>query len=217
MEVIQLFIDLLLHLDQHLLALTQTYGVWIYAILFLIIFSETGFVVTPFLPGDSLLFVAGALAAKGSLDVWGLMALLLLAAVAGNQLNFTIGRWLGPKVLASPRGARVLKPEYVARTQAFFERHGGKTIVLSRFVPIIRTYAPFIAGVGHMPIARFSLYNIVGAFTWIVSLVGAGYFFGNLPFVRDNLTAVVLGIVFVSLLPAVFEVLRARATKRGST
>ena len=215
MDLIQFFIDLVLHLDQHLLQLTRDYGVWVYGILFLIIFSETGFVVTPFLPGDSLLFVAGALAATGNLDVRVLTVSLVVAAVAGNQVNFTVGRWLGPKVLASPTGVRVLKPEYVARTQAFFERHGGKTLVLARFVPVVRTYAPFIAGVGRMPVARFSLYNLVGAAAWICSLVWAGYFFGNLPFVRENLTAVVLGIVFVSLLPALIEVIRARRVVGG--
>ena len=215
MDLIQFFIDLVLHLDQHLLQLTHDYGVWVYGILFLIIFSETGFVVTPFLPGDSLLFVAGALAATGHLDVRVLTVSLVVAALAGNQVNFTVGRWLGPKVLASPTGVRVLKPEYVARTQAFFERHGGKTLVLARFVPVVRTYAPFIAGVGRMPVARFSLYNLVGAAAWICSLVWAGYFFGNLPFVRENLTAVVLGIVFVSLLPALIEVIRARRVVGG--
>ena len=215
MDLIQFFIDLVLHLDQHLLQLTHDYGVWVYGILFLIIFSETGFVVTPFLPGDSLLFVAGALAATGNLDVRVLTVSLVVAAVAGNQVNFTVGRWLGPKVLASPTGVRVLKPEYVARTQTFFERHGGKTLVLARFVPVVRTYAPFIAGVGRMPVARFSLYNLVGAAAWICSLVWAGYFFGNLPFVRENLTAVVLGIVFVSLLPALIEVIRARRVMGG--
>ena len=215
MDLIQFFIDLVLHLDQHLLQLTRDYGVWVYGILFLIIFSETGFVVTPFLPGDSLLFVAGALAATGNLDVRVLTVSLVVAAVAGNQVNFTVGRWLGPKVLASPTGVRVLKPEYVARTQTFFERHGGKTLVLARFVPVVRTYAPFIAGVGRMPVARFSLYNLVGAAAWICSLVWAGYFFGNLPFVRENLTAVVLGIVFVSLLPALIEVIRARRVMGG--
>ena len=215
MDLIQFFIDLVLHLDQHLLQLTHDYGVWVYGILFLIIFSETGFVVTPFLPGDSLLFVAGALAATGNLDVRVLTVSLVVAALAGNQVNFTVGRWLGPKVLASPTGVRVLKPEYVARTQAFFERHGGKTLVLARFVPVVRTYAPFIAGVGRMPVARFSLYNLVGAAAWICSLVWAGYFFGNLPFVRENLTAVVLGIVFVSLLPALIEVIRARRVMGG--
>ncbi len=210
MELIQMFIDLVLHLDQHLLQLTRDYGVWVYGILFFIIFSETGFVVTPFLPGDSLLFVAGALAATGNLDLGVLTVALLVAAIAGNQVNFSIGRWLGPKVLASRTGARLLKPEHVARTQAFFERHGGKTLVLARFVPIVRTYAPFIAGVGRMPVPRFSLYNLLGALIWIGSLVGAGFLFGNLPFIRDNLTAVVLGIVFISVLPALIEVIRAR-------
>ena len=211
-----MLLDFIVHLDVHLFELTRDYGVWVYAILFFIIFSETGFVVTPFLPGDSLLFVAGAVAAKGGMDVLVLMVLLVIAAIAGNQLNFAIGRWLGPRIMASPRGARILKPEHVERTQSFFERHGGKTIVLSRFVPIVRTYAPFVAGLGGMPMVRFTAYNVIGAVAWIVSLVVAGYFFGNLPIISENLTAVVLGVVVLSVLPAVFEVTRARiAARRG--
>ena len=211
-----MLLDFIVHLDVHLFELTRDYGVWVYAILFFIIFSETGFVVTPFLPGDSLLFVAGAVAAKGGMDVLVLMVLLIVAAIAGNQLNFAIGRWLGPRIMASPRGARILKPEHVERTQSFFERHGGKTIVLSRFVPIVRTYAPFVAGLGGMPMVRFTAYNVIGAVTWIVSLVVAGYFFGNLPIISENLTAVVLGVVVLSVLPAVIEVTRARiAARRG--
>ena len=211
-----MLLDFIVHLDVHLFELTRDYGVWVYAILFFIIFSETGFVVTPFLPGDSLLFVAGAVAAKGGMDVLVLMVLLVIAAIAGNQLNFAIGRWLGPRIMASPRGARILKPEHVERTQSFFERHGGKTIVLSRFVPIVRTYAPFVAGLGGMPMVRFTAYNVIGAVAWIVSLVVAGYFFGNLPIISENLTAVVLGVVVLSVLPAVIEVTRARiAARRG--
>jgi membrane-associated protein len=209
-ELVQALLDVVLHLDVHLFELTRDHGAWVYAILFLIVFSETGFVVTPFLPGDSLLFVAGAVAAKGGMDVIVLMAFLLIAAIAGNQLNFAIARWLGPLIMASPRGARILKPEHVARTQAFFERHGGKTIVLSRFVPIVRTYAPFVAGLGGMRLGRFAAYNVLGALAWIVSLVVAGYFFGNLPIIRENLTVVVRGIVVLSVLPAAIEVIRAR-------
>lgn len=205
-----MLLDFIMHLDVHLFELTRDYGIWVYAILFLIIFSETGFVVTPFLPGDSLLFVAGAVAAKGGMDVLVLMVVLIIAAIAGNQLNFAVGRWLGPRIMASPRGARILKPAHIARTQAFFERHGGKTIVLSRLVPIVRTYAPFVAGLGGMPLGRFTAYNVIGAFTWIVSLVMAGYFFGNLPVISENLTAVVLGIVVLSVLPAIIEVIRGR-------
>ncbi len=144
------------------------------------------------------------------MDVLVLMVVLIIAAIAGNQLNFAVGRWLGPRIMASPRGARILKPAHIARTQAFFERHGGKTIVLSRLVPIVRTYAPFVAGLGGMPLGRFTAYNVIGAFTWIVSLVMAGYFFGNLPVISENLTAVVLGIVVLSVLPAIIEVIRGR-------
>ncbi len=214
MELIQVLLDFIVHLDVHLFELARDYRVWAYAILFLIVFSETGFVVTPFLPGDSLLFVAGAVAAKGGMDVLVLMAFLVIAAIAGNQLNFGIGRWLGPHIMASPHGARILKPGQVERTQAFFERHGGKTILLSRFVPIVRTYAPFVAGLGGMRMVRFTSYNVIGAVTWIVSLVVAGYFFGNLPIISDNLAAVVLGVVVLSVLPAVIEVTRARIAAR---
>ncbi len=207
MEVFTWLWDLVVHLDKHLLELTQTYGAWVYAILFLVIFSETGFVVTPFLPGDSLLFVLGALAAAGALDLWILLLLLTIAAIAGNQVNYAIGRYLGPKVFKS-RAARFLKPEYLERTHRFFERHGGKTIIITRFVPIVRTYAPFVAGVGAMEPARFTAYNIAGGVLWIVSLTLAGYFFGNIPVVKNNLTLVIFGIIFVSILPGIIEYLR---------
>ena len=207
MELLATLWGLVVHLDRHLLELTQAYGTWVYAILFVVIFSETGFVVTPFLPGDSLLFVLGALAAGGALDIWTLNVLLVVAAIAGNQVNFAIGRYLGPRIFKSG-GARVLKPEYLERTHRFFARHGGKTIIITRFVPIVRTYAPFVAGLGAMEPGRFTAYNIAGGVLWIVSLTLAGYFFGNIPIVKNNLTLVIFGIIFLSILPGIIEYLR---------
>lgn len=212
MELIAAFWDLLVHLDKHLLQLTQSYGPWVYAILFLVIFSETGFVVTPFLPGDSLLFVLGTLAAAGALDVWLLMTLLVIAAIAGNQVNYAIGHYLGPKVFKS-KSARFLKPEYLERTHQFFERHGGKTIIITRFVPIVRTYAPFVAGVGAMEPGRFTVYNVAGGVLWVVSLTLAGYFFGNIPIIKNNLTIVIFAIIFLSILPGIIEWLRHRSAR----
>jgi membrane-associated protein len=208
-------LDLVLHLDRHLLELARDYGPWIYGILFLIVFLETGVVVTPFLPGDSLLFVAGTLAATGELDVHWLAGLLAMAAVLGDSLNYAIGRYLGPRVFRF-EDSRFFKKAYIERTRGFFERHGGKTIVIARFIPIIRTYAPFVAGIGSMPYRRFLAFNVGGALLWVGSLTYAGYFFGNLPIVKDNLTAVILGIIFVSILPGIVEFARARrAAGRG--
>jgi len=203
------FVDLVLHLDRHLLELAQTYGIWIYAILFLIVFLETGVVVTPFLPGDSLLFVAGAIAAAGEMNVHGLVLLLIAAAILGDSLNYTIGRYLGPRVFRF-EDTRFFKRAYIDRTHAFFERHGGKTIIIARFIPIIRTYAPFVAGIGAMPYGRFLVFNVTGAVLWVLLLTYAGYFFGNLPIVKDNLTVVILGIIVLSILPAIVEFLRGR-------
>jgi membrane-associated protein len=211
-EILSAFIDLVLHLDRHLLALTQEYGVWVYAILFLIVFLETGVVVTPFLPGDSLLFVAGTLAAAGELNVHTLAALLIVAAILGDSLNYSIGRFLGPKVFRY-EDSRFFKRAYLEKTQAFFDRHGGKAIVIARFVPIIRTYAPFVAGIGAMRYPRFLAFNVGGALLWVISLTYAGYFFGNLPFIKNNLTIVILGIIFVSILPGLIEVWRARRSR----
>ncbi|HEX4985422.1 MAG TPA: DedA family protein [Burkholderiales bacterium] len=209
MDLLSGLLDLLLHLDRHLRELVQAHGAWVYAILFAIVFLETGVVVTPFLPGDSLLFVGGAVAAAGGLDA-GLLALVLFAAaVAGDSLNYSIGRYVGPRVFRR-EDSLLFRQEYVDRTRAFFERHGGKAIVLARFVPIIRTYAPFVAGIGAMDYRRFLTFNVAGAALWVGLLVYAGYFFGNLPFVRDNLTAVILAIVFLSILPAIVEYWRAR-------
>jgi len=205
-------VDLILHLDQHLRELAQNYGAWVYAVLFVIVFLETGVVVTPFLPGDSLLFVAGALAATGELNIHGLVVLLIAAAIAGDSLNYAIGRYLGPRVFRFD-DSRFFKRAYVERTHAFFERHGGKAIILARFVPIVRTYAPFVAGIGAMRYRHFLMFNVAGAVLWVALLAYAGFFFGNLPLVRNNLTVVILGIVVLSIMPAVVEFWR---TKRAT-
>ena len=212
MELVASFWDLLVHLDVHLGALIRDYGVWVYAILFAIIFAETGLVVTPFLPGDSLLFVAGAIAALGGIDVHLLVLSLTAAAVIGNATNYAIGRYLG-KRLFRERSARWLNPAYLDRTHAFYEKHGGKAVVISRFVPIIRTYVPFVAGLGAMDVGRFTLFNIGGAVLWVASLCYAGYFFGNLPWVKANLTLIIFGIIGVSLLPVVIGVWQARQSR----
>ncbi len=201
-------IDLFLHLDKHLDVVIQTYGVWTYGILFLIILLETGLVVTPILPGDSLLFAAGAFAARGSLDLTTLLVLLTTGAILGDGINYSIGYLLGPKVLTG--NSRVFRREYLEKTHRFYERYGGKTIVLARFVPIVRTFAPFMAGVGRMSYWKFASYNVVGAVLWICICTLAGFFFGNLEVVKNNFTLVVLGIVFVSVLPAAVEYLRSR-------
>ncbi|WP_434629333.1 DedA family protein [Chromobacterium sp. CV08] len=206
MEVLTFLIDFILHIDTHLAQLVANYGPWIYAILFLIIFCETGLVVTPFLPGDSLLFVAGALAAMGKMDVHALTATLIVAGVLGNTANYTIGRYLGKALLQ--RYPRLIKQQYLDKTHAFFARHGGKTIIFTRFAPILRTFAPFVAGIGAMGYRQFTVYNVLGAVIWVASFVYAGYFFGNLPFVRKNLELLVLGIIVVSFLPAIIEFLR---------
>ena len=209
MDLFSGILDLILHLDQHLRELAQTYGAWIYAILFLIVLLETGVVVTPFLPGDSLLFVAGTISAAGELNVHALVLLLIAAAIAGDSLNYSIGRYLGPRVFRFD-DSRFFKRAYVDRTHAFFEHHGGKAIILARFVPIIRTYAPFVAGIGAMRYRRFLMFNVTGAVLWVALLTYAGFFFGNLPLVRNNLTAVILGIIVLSVMPAIIEFWRTR-------
>lgn len=201
-------VDLFLHLDKHLSAVIADYGVATYAILFLIIFCETGLVVTPILPGDSLLFAAGALTAGSPLKIEILIPLLIAAAIVGDAVNYAIGKRLGPRVLE--RDGRFLKKEYLEKTQRFYEKYGGKTIVFARFVPIIRTFAPFLAGVGGMSYRRFFLYNVVGAVVWVGMFVLGGYWFGNIPLVKDNFTLVVLAIIFVSILPALVEYLKVR-------
>jgi len=212
MELLSQFLEVILHLDLHLRELAQTYGAWVYGILFLIIFCETGVVVTPFLPGDSLLFVAGTIAAAGHMNIHALALLLTAAAIAGDSLNYSIGRYLGPKVFRFDE-SRFFKRAYIDRTRAFFDRHGGKAIILARFVPIVRTYAPFVAGIGAMQYSRFLMFNVTGAVLWVVLLSYAGFFFGNLPVVRDNLTAVILGIIFLSIMPGAVELWRAKQAR----
>ena len=216
MELLAYFIDIVLHLDKHLAAMVQQYGVWIYAILFAIIFSETGFVVTPFLPGDSLLFVAGALAALGGMDIMILIAVLLAAAALGNTLNYQIGRYLGPKVFQW-ENSRFFNKAALMKTHLFYETHGGKTLVISRFLPLFRTFAPFVAGIGAMTWARFTFFNLIGAFAWVVSLTLTGYFFGNLPWVQKNLSAVIIGIIAISMIPVVIGWWQHRKEAKASS
>jgi len=209
MELIGGFVDLFMHLDRHLAAVVQDYGGWTYLILFLIVFCETGLVVTPLLPGDSLLFAAGALAAVTSLDVGWILLLLIVAAIAGDTVNYWIGSAVGPRVFRSGT-SRLLNREHLDRTHRFYERHGGKTIIIARFMPIIRTFAPFVAGIGSMSYGRFLLYNVVGGVAWVVSFVLGGYFFGNIPVVKRNFTLVIMAIVVLSILPGVVEFARQR-------
>jgi membrane-associated protein len=209
MEIITWFVDLVLHLDKHLVELLANYGLWVYGILFAIVFAETGFVVTPFLPGDSLLFAAGALAAvdtTGTLSAPMLSLVLVVAAVAGNTTNYHIGRWIGPAAFSGR--VRFLKVEYLQRTEGFFTRHGSMTIVLSRFVPVVRTCAPFVAGVARMPYARFQAYNVGGALAWVLALTWAGFFFGNISVIKNNFGFVTIGIVLVSVLPVIWVALK---------
>lgn len=215
MEIINFLIDFILHLDQHLNQIIQTYGLWTYLILFTIIFLETGLVVTPFLPGDSLLFAAGTFAALGSLNVWILWAVCFIAAVLGDTVNYWIGHTIGPR--AFEQDIRFLKKEYLQRTQRFYEKHGGKTIVLARFVPIVRTFAPFVAGVGTMEYKRFITYNIFGGFIWTGIFIWLGYFFGNIPFVQENFELVIVAIILVSVVPMAVEYVRSKARKDEHT
>lgn len=206
------FFQMVLHIDQTLGVWVQQYGVWVYLVLFLIVFAETGLVVLPFLPGDSLLFIAGAFGATGSLDPVLLSALLIVAAVTGNTLNYAIGRYIGPRVFSM--NLRFLDRGALMRTHAFYEKHGGKTIVMSRFIPVVRTFAPFVAGVADMPLSRFQLFNILGALLWVIGLVAAGYFFGNIPLVKEHLNTIVLLGLAAAIVPvvgaALFKLLRAR-------
>jgi membrane-associated protein len=208
-EVLAGLLDVVLRLDVHLGALIRDYGVWVYAILFAVIFAETGLVVTPFLPGDSLLFVAGALAALGGLDVHLLVGCLVAAAVLGNTTNYAIGRWLGRHYFDAGR-SRWIRREHLERTHAFYERHGGAAVVISRFLPIVRTYVPFVAGLAQMGRAQFTAYNVGGAVLWVASLAYGGYFFGNLPWVRANLSLIIVGIIAVSLVPLAVAAWKAR-------
>ncbi|MFO1371471.1 MAG: DedA family protein [Candidatus Competibacteraceae bacterium] len=213
MDFFNELLSFFLHLDRHLAELVNHYGSWIYAILFTIIFCETGLVVTPFLPGDSLLFAAGALAAVGQMNIHGLFLLLAVAAIAGNTVNYTVGRYLGEKAFSAD--ARILKQAYLDRTHRFFERHGGKTIVITRFVPIVRTFAPFVAGAGGMTYSRFLFYNVAGGVAWTASFLYGGYFFGNLPIIKNNFTLVILAIIVLSLMPGIVEYGRQRRTQAG--
>lgn len=201
-------IDFVLHFDKHLLEFVGNYGSWVYGLLFTIVFAETGFVVTPFLPGDSLLFAAGALGATGKLSTPVLFGLLAFAAFAGNTVNYAVGRFIGPRVFQSSH--RLLNREYLERAHAFFEQYGGKAIILGRFVPIVRTFVPFVAGAAQMTSASFVLYNATGAVAWVGLCLGAGFLFGNVPIVKDNFSLVTIGIVFVSVLPMVFELVKSR-------
>ena len=207
MELLLWAWELLVNLDQHLAALLQQHGAWVYLLLFVIIFSETGLVVTPFLPGDSLLFVAGALAAAGGMDVHLLALVLVLAAVLGNTVNYSIGYYIGPRIFHW-EGSRLFNRKALDRAHAFYERHGGKTIIITRFVPILRTFAPFVAGIARMTYLRFTAYNLAGALAWVLSLVYAGYWFGNVPVVKQNLSVVILGVIALSVMPIAFEYFR---------
>lgn len=207
--MISTIIDFILHIDQHLVALSAEYGVWIYAILFLIIFCETGLVVTPFLPGDSLLFAAGGIAALGEMNIHIMVLLLLAAAVLGDAVNFAIGKYFGARLFANP-DSKIFRRAYLEKTHAFYEKHGGKTIIIARFVPIVRTFAPFVAGMGNMHYGRFIRYNVIGAVLWVVLFSYAGYFFANIPAVKENLALVLAAIIVISVLPGVIEVVRAR-------
>ncbi len=211
MEYLAQFIDIVLHLDKHLAILVQQYGLWIYGILFFIVFAETGFVVTPFLPGDSLLFVAGALAAlgEGGMDIFVLIGVLSAAAILGNMLNYQIGRFFGPKVFHW-ESSRFFNKNALIKTHEFYEKHGGKTLVLSRFLPLFRTFAPFVAGIGAMSYAKFTFFNLVGAIAWVVSLCLAGFWLGNIPWVKQNLTIIIIGIIVISQVPVGIGYLKSR-------
>lgn len=213
MDLVNGFVDFFLHLDKHLAEVIQQYGGYTYALLFLIVFLETGLVVTPLLPGDSLLFAAGSFAGLGALGLWPLFFLLSAAAILGDTVNYAIGAYLGPRVFHFPK-SRFFNPDHLRRTHDFYEKYGGKTIIIARFVPIIRTFAPFVAGIGAMSYARFLTYNVVGGALWVSACLFAGYFFGNLPFVKNNFSLVILAIIAISLLPAVVEYLRHRFAAR---
>lgn len=224
MDLFYQFIDFFLHLDEHLHVLISNYGDWIYMILFLIIFVETGLVVMPFLPGDSLLFAAGAFCAGvineagdvAQLNLWIVLGLLLVAAILGDATNYFIGKNLGLKILKwKIRGKQLIKQKYIDDTHAFFEKHGPKTIIIARFVPIVRTFAPFVAGIGEMTYGKFFRFNVIGGFVWVFGLTFLGYFFGNLEFVRNNFEIVIFGIIGISLLPMIYEILKAKIAKKN--
>jgi membrane-associated protein len=211
MEVVMHFIDVFLHIDKHLAAVAGEYGWWTLAILFVIVFCETGLVVTPFLPGDSLLFAAGALTVQGFFGVPELLIALIIAAILGDSVNYAVGKWIGPRVFKEQ--SRFFKLEYIERTQLFYEKFGGKAIIIARFVPIIRTFAPFLAGVGVMSYPKFALYNVVGAILWVVSFCLAGHYFANMPIVKNNFTLVIMGIIVLSLVPVALEMYKAKNSR----
>lgn len=224
MEVLHSFLDFFLHLDDHLFEMILNYGVWIYAILFLIIFVETGLVVMPFLPGDSLLFVAGTFCAgitkdgqTAELNLWLVLILLLIAAVIGDALNYYLGKKVGLKMLQwKIRGKQLVKQEYIDKTHTFYEKHGPKTIIIARFVPIVRTFAPFVAGIGEMSYGKFFRFNLIGGFSWVVGLTLLGYFFGGLKIVQDNFEVVIFGIILISIIPIIIEFIRSKASSKKS-
>ncbi len=212
MEILSFFIDFILHIDTHLNDIIQAYGSLTYFILFMIIFAETGFVVTPFLPGDSLLFAIGALSALGSIHLTGILILLYIAAILGDSVNYWIGNVFGQKIVDSKK-IKFINQDHIDKTQEFYKKHGGKTIILARFVPIVRTFAPFVAGVGKMHYDTFVLYNVVGGIIWVTAFTLAGYFFGNIPAVQHNFTLVVLGIIGISVLPMIYEFIKSKREK----
>lgn len=205
-------IDFILHIGDHLQELVNNYGNWIYAILFLIVFCETGLVVTPFLPGDSMLFAAGAIAAVGEMNVWLLMVLLIIAAVLGDFINFEIGKHFGKKLFSNP-DSKVFKQVYLQKTHDYYAKYGGRTIIIARFIPIVRTFAPFVGGMGNMPYAQFARYNVIGAVIWVVLFTMLGYFFGQLPFVKEHFSWIMIGIIVVSVVPMMVEIMRHRHLK----
>ena len=216
MEFFSFIIDFILHIDQHLTELAAQYGVWIYGILFLIIFCETGLVVMPLLPGDSLLFAAGSIAAIGEMNIHLMVVLLIIAAILGDAVNFMVGKFFGEKLFANPN-SKIFKQSHLQKTQQFYAKHGGKTIILARFIPIVRTFAPFVAGMGHMTYHHFLAYNVIGGVLWVTIFSYLGYFFGNLPIVKDNLSLVLVAIIVLSILPGIVEIIRhKRAAKKAS-
>ncbi|CAG9177180.1 VTT domain-containing protein [Cupriavidus respiraculi] len=218
MEIVLQFIDMLVHIDKYLGTVIAEYGAWVYALLFAIVFAETGLVILPFLPGDSLLFIAGAFCATGAMNEWVLIGLLLIAAIGGNTVNYFVGSWIGPKVF--DHQWRFLDQQALRRTHDFYERHGGKTLVIARFIPIVRTFAPFVAGVSQMTFARFQLFNVIGAVIWVVGLVFAGYFFGNLPFIKQYLNVIVLVGISAAIVPLIvgglWKLVRGGKSRRTS-
>lgn len=213
--MIKTFFEILLNLDQYLNFFVQNFGIWTYLVIFAVIFAETGLVIIPFLPGDSLLFALGTLAAKEILNIWWLIILLSAASILGDSINYTIGKYFSDKIINKTFG-RFVKKEYLDKTHSFYEKYGGKTIIIARFVPIVRTFAPFVAGIGKMSYSKFIAYNVSGGILWVSSIISAGYFFGNIPVIKNNFTIVVLTIIFISVLPGIIEFLKFKLSKKTS-